>query len=147
MILVDSNIFMYAAGELHPHKKPSVAWLERVARGKIDAVVDAEVLQEILHRYRAIRRWKEGSKVYDQARRLVPVVIPVGVEILDRARALLDDYPQLIARDALHAAVVQEHGLKAICSYDRDFDRVKGVKRIQPPAVGPHCPGPAQVRD
>ena len=134
MILVDSNIFMYAAGELHPNKKPSVAWLERVARAEVDVVLDAEVLQEILHRYRAIRRWKEGRKVYDQARRLVPIVIPVGVEILDRARSLLDTHTRLMARDALHAAVVLEHGLESVCSFDRDFDQIDGLKRIEPTA-------------
>jgi hypothetical protein len=31
-----------------------VALLERVADGELEATVDAEVLQEILHRYRAI---------------------------------------------------------------------------------------------
>ena len=36
MILVDSNIFMYAAGDLHPNKRPSIAWLERVARAEIE---------------------------------------------------------------------------------------------------------------
>jgi len=135
VILVDSNIFMYAAGDLHPNKGPSVAWLERVARAEIDAVVDAEVLQEILHRYRAIRRWKEGRQVYDRVRRLVPVVIPVGAEVLDRARALLDDHAHLVARDALHAAVVQEHRLSGICSFDRDFDRIEGLSRTEPPPV------------
>jgi hypothetical protein len=135
VILVDSNIFMYAAGELHPNKMPSIAWLERVARAEVDAVIDAEVLQEILHRYRAIRRWETGRKVYDQVRRLVPVVVPVTAEVLDRARALLDQHGELMARDALHAAVVQEHGLRGICSFDTDFDRVEGLTRIQPEAA------------
>jgi len=135
VILVDSNIFMYAAGDLHRNKRPSVAWLERVARAEIDAVVDSEVLQEILHRYRAIRRWNEGRQVYDQVRRLVPVVIPVGAEVLDRARALLDVHAHLVARDALHAAVVQEHRLSGICSFERDFDRIEGLSRSEPPPV------------
>lgn len=135
MILVDSNIFMYAAGALHPNKRPSVRWLERVARGEVDAVVDAEVLQEILHRYRAIGRWDEGRRVYDHARRLVPVTIPVGAEVLDQARRLLDSHAHLMARDALHAAVVLEHGLRTICSYDRDFDDIKGIRRVEPEPV------------
>lgn len=132
MILVDSNVFMYAAGELHPNKKPCVDFLERVARLDVDAAIDAEVLQEILHRYRAIRRWEQGAEVYDRVRRLVPVVIPVTVEVLDRARSILDEDATLMARDALHAAVVREHGLQGICSYDTDFDRVAGVTRIEP---------------
>jgi predicted nucleic acid-binding protein len=53
MILVDANVFMYAAGAEHPHKAPSRIFLEKVAGGEIEAALDAEVLQEILHRYRA----------------------------------------------------------------------------------------------
>jgi predicted nucleic acid-binding protein len=53
VILIDANIFMYAAGAEHPHKEPSRMFLEQVARGEVDAALDAEVLQEILHRYRA----------------------------------------------------------------------------------------------
>jgi predicted nucleic acid-binding protein len=68
LILIDGNIFMYAAGAEHPHKAPCVALLRRVALGETEAAVDAEVLQEILHRYRAIRRWEEGREVYARAR-------------------------------------------------------------------------------
>jgi predicted nucleic acid-binding protein len=132
MILVDSNILMYAAGAEHPNKAPSVAWLERVARDEIKASLDAEALQEILHRYRAIGRWQEGRVVYDMARRIIPLVIPITSEILDRARALLDEHSTLLARDALHAAVVETQGLEAICSYDQDFDCIQGIQRIEP---------------
>ena len=134
MILVDSNIIMYAAGAPHPHKVPSVRLLERVASGEVDALINAEVLQEILHRYRAIKRWSDGRKVYDLARQIFPDVVPVTAEILDRARRLLDDHAHLMARDALHAAVVIDEGLEAICSYDREFDGIPGVRRIEPDA-------------
>ena len=100
MILVDSNILMYAAGSTHPHKTPSVAFLEKIAVGSIAAAIDAEVLQEILHRYRALNRWADGKRVFDLARQILPTVIPVTSEILDRARTLLDEYDQLMARDA-----------------------------------------------
>jgi predicted nucleic acid-binding protein len=132
MILIDSNILMYAAGAEHPHKEPSRSFLEQVALGNIEAALDAEVLQEVLHRYRAIRRWPEGGRVYDLARQIVPLVIPITVEVLDAARVLLDRYPALTARDALHASVARTHGMQAICSYDRDFDHVEGLKRIEP---------------
>lgn len=132
MILVDSSVLMYAAGTRHPHKQPSVRFLERVASGEVDAALDAEVLQEILHRYRAIGRWADGRQVYDQARRIFPVVVPITAEVLDRARALLDDHRSVMARDAVHAAVVSVHGLEGISSYDRDFDRIAELKRSEP---------------
>lgn len=34
--------------------------------------------------------------------------------------------------DAYHAALMERHGLDQILSYDRDFDRIPGVKRIEP---------------
>lgn len=132
MILIDATVIMYAAGADHPHKQPSVALLERVARGEIEATIDAEVLQEILHRYRAIGRWEDGRRVYDLTRQLFPSVVPVTAEILDRARRLLDAHRRIMARDALHAAVVLTERLDAVCSYDRDFDRIKGLVRREP---------------
>ena len=132
MILVDANILMYAAGADHDHKANSVQFLERVAEGEIDAVIDAESLQEILHRYRALQRWEEGRNLFDFTRTLFPVVLPVTAEVLDHARILLDAYPHLMARDGVHAAVVLRHQLDGLCSFDRDFDPVAGIERVEP---------------
>jgi uncharacterized protein len=133
LILIDANLFMYAAGAEHPHKAPSVALLRRIGLGEIEAAVDAEVLQEILHRYRAIRRWPEGREVYALARRIVPLVVAITDQVVDRARDLLDADAQLGARDALHAAVVLERGMEGVYSYDRDLDRIAGLRRLEPP--------------
>jgi len=135
VILIDSNILMYAAGAAHPHKAPSVALLARVAAGQTSACISVEVLQEVLHRYRAIDRWSDGRRVYELARQIVPTVIPVTVAMLDRARDILDATPGIMARDAVHAAVVQLESLAAICSYDRDFDRIAELRRVQPDDV------------
>lgn len=132
MILVDANVLMYAAGSEHPNKAPSVALLEHIATGRIDAAVDAEVLQEILHRYRAIRRWEEGSRLYGLVRSIFTIVIPVTAQVLDEAHALLQKYPHLMARDALHAAVARRETGGEIYSFDEDFDLVEGISRLQP---------------
>ena len=34
------------------------------------------------------------------------------------------------ARDALHIAVMEHHGIHSILSFDADFDRWPGLKRI-----------------
>jgi len=132
MILIDTNVIIFAAGAAHPHKGPSVALLERVANGDVEATIDAEVLQEILHRYRAIGRWDEGRQVYDLTRRLFPDVVPVTAEVIDIARRLLDGNKDIMARDALHAAVLESGGFEALCSYDHDFDRIVGLVRREP---------------
>jgi uncharacterized protein len=132
MILVDSSILMYASGGDHPHRASSAAFLERVADGKVQAAINAELLQEILHRYRSLDRWEEGRSVYDAARMLFEHVLPITGDVVDLARRMLDEYPWLGGRDAVHAAVVEVYELKGICSFDRVFDRIHGLRRVEP---------------
>ena len=136
MILVDANILMYAAGTDHPNKAPSTHLLERIAHGELEACVDAEALQEVLHRYRAIGRWDDGLAVFDLARLLFTTVVPVTAEALDLARRLLDEDRTLMARDALHAAIALRETSGVVCSFDRDFDRIPAVVRMVPDARG-----------
>lgn len=133
MILVDANVMMYAAGADHPNKAPSIAFLSKVASGEINAAINAETLQEILHRYRAIRRWEDGKIVYEMTRQIFATVLTVDAEVLDHSKTLLDKYPRLMARDALHAAVCRLNDLGGLCSFDRDFDQITEVHRLQPP--------------
>jgi predicted nucleic acid-binding protein len=136
VILLDANVLMYAAGTEHPNKAPSVALLQRVASGTVDAGADVAVLQEVLHRYRAIGRWSDGRRVFDLARKIVPIWYPVDLAALDRARDLLDQDATLKARDALHAAVYFAVGAEALCTFDRDFDRIDGLRRVEPAEIG-----------
>jgi predicted nucleic acid-binding protein len=135
MILLDANIFMYAGGAAHPHKAPSLELLRRVATGKVEAVLDAEILQEILYRYRSIGRWSDGRVVYDLAKLTVATVLPITLSVMDYSRILLDQYPALLPRDAVHASVCLVHKLDGICTFDRDFDALGEIKRIDPEAL------------
>ena len=132
MTLIDANILMYAAGAPHPSKAPSAQLLEQIALGQVNAALDAEVLQEVLHRYRAIDRWTAGSAVYDDARQLFDTVLPISSEVTDRARRLLHEHKGISARDAIHAAVALVHSLDSLCSYDRGFDAVPTLVRVTP---------------
>lgn len=132
MILVDANVPMYAAGANHPNKARAIQFLRRVAEGEVEAVVDAEVLQEIVHRYTALGRWDEGRIVYSTLRQLFPEVLAVTGAVLDQAMSLVDRSHALTARDAVHAAVVIVYRLDGICTFDRDFDRIPGCARIEP---------------
>ena len=132
MILLDANVLMYAAGREHPHKYASAELLERIARGAVEAAIDAEILQEILHRYRSLGRPSDGFRLYDLTRTVVRTVLPVTDAVMDEARSLLESHPRLSARDAVHAAVSNVFSADAFCTYDRDFDRIEGLRRVEP---------------
>ena len=131
MILVDTNVLMYATGTEHQFKDDSLRLLNAIATQSVEAAINAEILQEILHRYRAVGRWEEGKAVFDRACALFSPIYPVGEEEVRRARFVMDQY-DLGARDAIHVAVAERQGVEAICSYDRAFDRVETVKRVEP---------------
>ncbi|MEW5740481.1 MAG: type II toxin-antitoxin system VapC family toxin [Myxococcota bacterium] len=132
MILIDANVFMYAAGADHPHRKASVDLLDAVAEGSLEAATNAEVLQELLHRYRRLLQWEQVMTLYESVRVIVPEVLPVTARDLDRSRSLLADYPALSTRDAVHAAVVLENDVEALCTWDRDFDVIRELTVITP---------------
>lgn len=135
MILLDANILMYAGGAAHAHKADCLALLAVIAEGRVDAAMDVEVLQEILHRYRAIGRSDLGFKIYEMARTIVPEFIPICLADVDVARDLMRADPGLTARDGLHAAVCLRVGCEAFCTYDRDFERVPALRRTEPAGV------------
>jgi len=132
MVFIDTNIFMYAAGREHHNKIPSLNFLHKIAAGKIDACINVEVLQEILHRYRHINRWENGREVYSLTRKIVSAIFPVDTEIMKKCFDLMNQYPGIMARDALHIGFCQIHSITSFYSYDRDFDIIEGINRIEP---------------
>jgi predicted nucleic acid-binding protein len=129
---IDSNIPMYAAGKEHPSKKPSINLLRRVARGELDAVTDAEVFQEILHRFSAIGRLEAGIRLFDAFEMVIGEVLPVELEDVVAARNVLEENSTIKARDAIHIAIMRRHGISVVYSYDRHFDKIDGIKRSEP---------------
>ncbi len=133
MILIDANIFMYAAGRESPQRRPCQSFLEKVVEGDGPRVgTNAEVLQELLHRYRSIGRPELGFRIFDSVVTLGFPILEVGEGEVRRARRLLETFPDLSTRDAVHLGVMEAHGMVEILSYDRGFDAVDWVRRIEP---------------
>ena len=131
MILVDSNVPMYLVGAEHPHKVDARRLLERaVAEGR-RLVTDAEALQEILHRYVAIGRRDAIQPCFNLVLDVVDEVLPVTLDTVSAAREIVLGHPELTARDAIHLAVMREHGIGGIMSFDRHFDGLPGVARLR----------------
>ncbi len=130
MILVDSNVPMYLIGADHPHKLDAQRALERAMMRGDKLVTDAEVLQEILHRFVAIRRREAIQPAFDALLAVVDEVLTVTHEDVQRARHLVLGNHELSARDALHVAVMEAHGVTQILSFDRGFDGVPGIRRL-----------------
>jgi uncharacterized protein len=130
VILVDSNIPMYLVGGAHPNKETARRVLEEAVAAGESLCTDAEVLQEILHRYTAIRRPTDIDPAFDALLAIVDVVYPIERADVERARRLLRTTPSLSARDAVHVAVMHGRDVDRIISFDTGFDGIPGIVRV-----------------
>jgi predicted nucleic acid-binding protein len=121
---------MYLVGAEHPHKVDARRLLERAIAEKRRLVTDAEVLQEVLHRYVAIDRRDAIQPCFEVLIEIVDEVLAVDFEIIKRARDIVIGHPDLTARDAVHLAVMREHGIENILSFDSHFDGLPGIVRL-----------------
>ncbi len=129
MIFIDSNIPMYLVGASHPNKEAARRRLEQAIIDRERLVTDAEVFQEILHRYVGIDRRDAIGPAFDVLIGVVDAVLPIELDDVHRARKLLSE-PRLQARDAIHVAVMQRHGIDEILTFDQAFDAVPGLTRL-----------------
>lgn len=131
MIFVDSNVPMYLVGAPHPNKADAQRLLERCVAEEERLVTDAEVLQEILHRYAAIGRRDAISPAFEALLAVVDEVYPVERLDVERARDVLLASPRLSARDALHVAVMGRRAVTRVLTFDTGFDDLPGISRVR----------------
>lgn len=130
MIFIDSNIPMYLVGAPHPHKRDARRILEGLITDDERLVTDAEVFQEILHRYSSIDRREAIQPAFDVLLGVVDEVFPVDLTDVRRAKTVLLGHRTISSRDALHLAVMERHQVTTILSFDRGFDAYPGVARL-----------------
>ncbi|MGB0679199.1 MAG: type II toxin-antitoxin system VapC family toxin [Polyangiales bacterium] len=129
VILIDSNIPMYLVGRDASLKLRAAHAVERAVLAQHRLVTDAEVFQEILHRYLAIGRRELIHPAYEVLQEISDAVLPITEKVILMARdRLVVGQPGVSARDAVHLAVMRCHDIRIIMSFDRDFD-AHGVQR------------------
>jgi len=130
VIFVDSNIPMSLVGADHPLKARARQLAEDAVAAGEPLCTDAEVLQEILHRYRALNRPDMIDPAFSAVLGIVDVVYPIELRDVERARRVLRTSPERSARDAIHIAVMQARDVGRVMSFDRGFDGLPGIERI-----------------
>jgi len=126
---LDATVFLSAA--LDPGRSGSLAreLLARVQHGESQAATSALTYDEIfwvVKKYRGFDAALRASKTLLDFPNLE--IFPVDVEVLEKAHALAAKY-KLNPRDAIHAASAVVNGIQVLISEDRDFDKVKEIRR------------------
>jgi predicted nucleic acid-binding protein len=133
-LFLDSNIFMYAAGSAHRYKQPCLAILSALERGRLAAVINTEIIQEMLYRYSHIGLADKGVELCRAILKYRITVLPVTERDALLAVDLFDTYRTagISPRDAVHAATMQNSGIAQILSTDGGFDVFPFLRRVDP---------------
>lgn len=122
---------MYLIGADHPNKPLARHLLERLILNREKLVTSAEVFQEILHRYVSINRRDAIQHAWAALDGIVDQVFGIDSEDVKQARDLIIENAGVSARDALHVSVMRRNEVDQILSFDRGFDHIPGIVRIE----------------
>ena len=133
MKVVDTNVFLrYFTNDVPAKAVASRQFLfdlGRTSQAYVTESVLAEVVYVMLKVYKATRK-----EIVDS---FLPVLAVNGLVMDDkamifRALQLFSNHSYLDFEDALTVAHMERRGITEIVSYDLDFDRIEGIKRVEP---------------
>ena len=130
---LDTNPFLRHLRQDHPEYSPkATAYLARIERGEVEVRTSDLVVFEIV--YSLQRTYKQPTAAIRDA--LLPLLELPGIHLPGkrRFRKVFDLYINLNISfaDAYHAVLMQQLKLTEIVSFDSEFDRVPGIKRVTP---------------
>ena len=131
-LLLDTNVIVRFLTGDHPAYSPrSRSLFARAAAGDVTLLVTDLALAETVWVLQSFYKLDCGAI----AAALKDLVESTGIEVENKAVLLsaLRNFAQTDADfvDAYHAAIAAAESI-AIASFDRDFDQVAGVKRVEP---------------
>jgi uncharacterized protein len=133
---LDTNILVrYLTGDDPVKAAACLVLLQRLDSGEEEVEMSEAIMSEVVY---VLSSRSHYSLTHEDIRaRLVPVISLRGLRLPNKAiyRRALDifvDVPALDFEDALNVAYMQTKGITELYSYDRGFDRVSGITRIEP---------------
>ncbi|MBI4141843.1 type II toxin-antitoxin system VapC family toxin [Candidatus Woesearchaeota archaeon] len=128
MIYLDTNVFVFAVTQGGKTKD----LLRDIALEKIDACTSVLTWDETVWTFKRIFGNYDAAKIEGKKMLRLPniVVLSISIDIVEQAQQLIEAYPKLKPRDALHLATAINFRAETIISDDTDFDGIKEIKRV-----------------
>jgi predicted nucleic acid-binding protein len=130
---LDTNILLRHLLQDHADQSPrATAYLVRIEKGEIRVRIAETVIFETV--FTLQRQYGHPKSAIRDT--LVPLIELPGIILPGKRmfREVFDMYAELNISfvDAYHAALMKRLGLTDIVTFDRQFDRVPGVSRLEP---------------
>jgi uncharacterized protein len=132
VIVLDTNVLVYAVSEGHPLVGPGKRIFEALERGDVRATTTVDVIQEFVH-VRGRRSGREdAAKLGRRLKTALSPLLVVGEDELDQGLRLFERHRDLDAFDAVLAAAALRHEADALVSADRAFAGVPKLRHVDP---------------
>ncbi len=130
-MFIDANIFIVAYLDSQERGRKSRALLAKIASGEQNAVTSALVVNELFFRIKELRGVGYVERIHRNIESYVNLsILPIDAKVIRSSISYMRD--GLGVSDAFHAATMKSAGISIICSYDKDFGKVKGITRQEP---------------
>jgi predicted nucleic acid-binding protein len=132
-LFLDTNVLVrhltQDSAELSPR---ATSFLQRLERGELTVrIADTVVFETVFLLERRYRRPRP-----DIAEAVMALLALPAIELPDKQRIAqaFDLYlnSRLSFADAYHVVIMEQLGIEEVVSFDRDFDRVPGIRRVEP---------------
>jgi hypothetical protein len=130
-VYIDSNIFFYAKIMDKRYGKACAKIISDVAKDEIDGIASVLMLLEVANALRKYGLVGEIKNEIDAIYSLRMKIVPVD-DIIIRLASEIYDEVKISPYDCAHVATMRKFGVKEIISADKDFDKISGIKRIEP---------------
>ena len=137
MRFLDTNVILrYLTRDDEAKAEACYRLFQRAKRGEEELLTCEAIVTEVVYVLSSSRAPYRLSHEEIRAR-LLPILTLRGLKLPQkrvylRALDLYASSPFLDFEDALAVAHMEQRGITEIASYDKDFDRVTGLQRIEP---------------
>jgi len=130
-MFVDSNVFILAYISKDRKGSQCRSFIKRIISGEQSAVTSPLVFDEVAYALIECRGLEFAKKAWKNMADMAHLRI---VAIDEKVLLYVPRYLELglEPRDAFHAAAMYANGITTICTYDRHFDKVQGMKMQEP---------------
>jgi predicted nucleic acid-binding protein len=132
-VFLDTNILLrHLLQDVPGQSERATDFLQEIQEGRLDARISELVVLEMVF---TLERTYKRRKPEIGAAVLALLDLP-GLELPGKQhfREVFDRYVDLNISfaDAYHSVLMDRLGLQEVVTFDRDFDRVPGIKRLEP---------------
>ncbi|KUO41453.1 MAG: hypothetical protein AVW06_04385 [Hadesarchaea archaeon DG-33-1] len=133
MFFVDSGVWIGAFVPKDAHHEEALSVVKATASGKLDRVLTTAYIFNEVVTY--VRRKIGAPQSIKVARALLDSenvkIVHVDEKIFNTAYHMFERYPRLSFTDAVTVVVMKDRGVEQLFSFDRGFDAVKDVRRLE----------------